>query len=166
MQTRVCLCVYRHTWFCALIHRCNIQMCTYPCKYIATAASMFVWIYAHMKITGRCLMCVYTDICADVSISIPGSLTIHSCLYIYKHIPYIHVDIDICNLDIATYGYMYDRYREIDDTYLYRENNITIANVSISLQLCVLCAEHFANTYIYVSISTYIYEQFPLSVHT
>lgn len=111
-------------------------------------------------------MCVYTDICADVSISIPSSLTIHSCLYIYKHIPYIHVDIDICNLDIATYGYMYDRYREIDDTYLYRENNITIANVSISLQLCVLCAEHFANTYIYVSISTYIYEQFPLSVHT
>lgn len=50
--------------------------------------------------------CVYTDICGDVSISIPSSITVHSCLYIYKHVPYIHTDTDICDLDIAIATYI------------------------------------------------------------
>lgn len=74
---------------------------------------MFLWIYAHMKITERYLnvcvyadRCVYTDGCVDVSISIPSSLTICSRLYTYKHMPYIHMDTDICNLDIAIVTYI------------------------------------------------------------
>lgn len=54
----MCACVYTDTQFCVLIHICNIQMCTYPCKYIAIAASMFVWIYVHMKITD-----MYLNVC-------------------------------------------------------------------------------------------------------